>query len=44
MAVETGISPTELLALEPRMLWTMERYMIHRNQQMEQQRRGRPHR
>jgi hypothetical protein len=32
MSVETGISPNELLALEPRMLWTMWRYMIAKNQ------------
>ena len=32
MSVETGISPNELLATDPRMLWTMWRYMIHRSQ------------
>ena len=28
LAVETGISPRELAQLDPRMLWTMERYLI----------------
>lgn len=28
IAVETGISPLDLMQLEPRMLWTIERYMI----------------
>jgi hypothetical protein len=32
LAVETGISPRELMALEPRMLWTIERYLVARNQ------------
>lgn len=27
IAVETGISPVDLLQLEPRMLWTIQRYM-----------------
>jgi len=34
MAVETQISPRELMALEPRMLWTMYRYMVSRSQKM----------
>lgn len=41
MAVETGISPRELLALEPRMLWTMERYMISKAQAAQNSRRKR---
>lgn len=32
LAVETGISPRELMQLEPRMLWTIERYLIARAQ------------
>jgi len=28
IAVETGLSPTELLNLEPRMLFTIQRYMV----------------
>lgn len=32
VAVETGISPNELMQLEPRMLWTMMRYLITKNQ------------
>jgi hypothetical protein len=28
IACETGISPRELVQLSPRMLWTMERYLI----------------
>jgi hypothetical protein len=27
IACETGISPRELLALDDRMLWTLERYV-----------------
>jgi hypothetical protein len=30
IAVETGLSPTELMNLEPRMLFTIERYMVGR--------------
>jgi len=30
--VETGISPRELMQLEPRMLWTMGRYIVARSQ------------
>jgi hypothetical protein len=33
LAVETGISPRELMALEPRMLWTIYRYLVHRSKQ-----------
>jgi len=36
IAVETGISPRELLELEPRMLWTIERYLINRSHQQQQ--------
>lgn len=32
LAVETGLSPVELMKLEPRMLWTIERYLIARAQ------------
>lgn len=28
IACETGISPRELAELEPRMLWTIQRYLI----------------
>jgi hypothetical protein len=38
IAVETGISPRELMALEPRMLWTMVRYMISRAQGQQRKR------
>jgi hypothetical protein len=31
MAVETGISPRELLQLDDRMLWTMYRWMVAKN-------------
>jgi hypothetical protein len=31
LACETGISPRELLELEPRMLWTMNRYLAAKN-------------
>ena len=30
LAVESGISPLDLLQLEPRMLWTIEKYLIGR--------------
>jgi hypothetical protein len=39
LAVETGISPVDLLQLQPRMLWTIERYMVHRNQRQKQGKR-----
>lgn len=32
LACETGISPRELLLCEPRMLFTIERYLIARAQ------------
>jgi hypothetical protein len=32
LAVETGIAPSALLAEEPRMLWTMQRYLVARSQ------------
>jgi hypothetical protein len=38
IAVETGISPRELMALEPRMLWTMVRYMVSRAQAQQRKR------
>lgn len=34
LAVETGISPRELMLLNPRMLWTIQRYVIAKGQQM----------
>jgi hypothetical protein len=36
IACETGISPRELLELDPRMLWTIERYLISRAQKANQ--------
>jgi len=33
LAVESGISPLELMQLDERMLWTIGRYLISRNQQ-----------
>ena len=39
IACETHISPNELLALEPRMLWTMQRYLISRSQKQKQAKR-----
>jgi hypothetical protein len=41
IAVETGLSPTELMNLEPRMLWTIQRYMVARAQKEQQQHRRR---
>jgi len=38
LAVETGISPRELADLEPRMLWTMFRYLASKNQQRRRKR------
>jgi hypothetical protein len=34
IAVETAIPPSELLSLEPRMLWTIQRYLVSRSQKM----------
>ena len=31
LAVETGISPRELMQLEDRMLWTMYRWIVAKN-------------
>jgi hypothetical protein len=31
LAVETGISPRELMALDDRMLWTMYRWIVSKN-------------
>ncbi len=39
LAVETGISPRELMNLEPRMLWTIQRYLISRGQEQRKARR-----
>ena len=41
IACETGIGPTELMNLEPRMLWTLNRYLVHRNQQQQKAQRKR---
>lgn len=41
IACETGISPRELMELEPRMLWTINRYLIGRAQKQQQQTRRR---
>ena len=30
IAVETGISPLDLIQLEPRMLWTISRYLSNK--------------
>jgi hypothetical protein len=32
LACETHISPRELMELDPRMLWTMQRYLVSRAQ------------
>jgi hypothetical protein len=32
LAVETGISPRELMELDERMLWTLGRYLVWRGQ------------
>jgi len=39
LSVETHISPRELMELEPRMLWTMQRYLVSRSQQGKKGRR-----
>ena len=31
MAIETGISPRELMDLDDRMLWTLQRALVNRN-------------
>lgn len=36
LACETGISPRELMELEPRMLWTLNRYLVARAQKQQQ--------
>ena len=41
IAVETGISPNELLELEPRMLFTLERALIAKGNAQKKARRGR---
>jgi len=41
IAVETGISPNELLALEPRMLFTLERALVAKANQSRKPRKGR---
>jgi hypothetical protein len=32
LSVETGIAPSVLMEQEPRMLWTMARYIVARSQ------------
>jgi hypothetical protein len=39
LAVESGISPVDLLQLEPRLLWTIQRYLVSRNQEVRKKRR-----
>ena len=39
LSVESGISPVDLLELEPRMLFTLQRYMVSRNQKQRQRKR-----
>jgi hypothetical protein len=41
IAVETGISPNDLLELEPRMLFTLERVLIAKGNAQKKARRGR---
>lgn len=38
IAVETGISPLDLLQLEPRMLWTIGRYLEGKAQAQQRKR------
>jgi hypothetical protein len=39
LAVESGIPPKDLLELEPRMLWTIQRYLIAKGQKANQRKR-----
>jgi hypothetical protein len=39
LAYEYHISPRELAKLEPRMLWTMQRYLVAVSRQMEGKRK-----
>jgi hypothetical protein len=41
IAVETGISPTELLSLEPRMLFTLQRALVAKGNASRKPRKGR---
>jgi hypothetical protein len=41
IAVETGISPTELLSLEPRMLFTLQRALVAKANASRKPRKGR---
>jgi len=41
LAFEYGISPSQLLAESPRMLFTMEKYLIWRSRQIENAKRKR---
>ena len=41
IAVETGLSPRELLELSPRMLWTIERYLVSKYQTQNRKQRRR---
>jgi len=38
MAVETGISPNELAKLEPRMFWTLGKYLEFKAQRLQRKR------
>jgi hypothetical protein len=39
LAVETNIPPSELLSMDSRLLWTIERYLVNRSQQAKKKRR-----
>jgi hypothetical protein len=39
LAVETHIAPNDLLACEPRMLWTIQRYLVAKSQKQNQRKR-----
>lgn len=39
LSVESGISPLDLLQLEPRMLFTIQRYMVSKAQKSRQRKR-----
>jgi hypothetical protein len=38
MAVETGISPLDLIQLEPRMFWTLSKYLEFKGQRLQRKR------
>jgi len=41
LAIQTGISPRELMRLSPRMLWTLQRALEARAQESNRRGRGR---